>query len=410
MPFTNSHWLPSREGVIGADDSKPEDRPDVVMGAARPGSASIIHAQGTALNTILPVLTDISSPALTTTLQDKLNNKTKPLGSLGRIEDLALKIGQILGETDPTLTAPQMVVFAADHGLVARGVSAFPKDVSWQMVENFLAGGAAVSVFSKQNGIALNVVDCGVDHDFLAGLPAGTQRPGLMVRKVAGAEGGTADSSVQPAMTTAQCKQALQNGMDIVKSLPGNALLLGEMGIGNTSAASLLLARLTGLDIDVCTGAGTGLDAPAVQRKAAVLREVLTRHAGVTDPLDVLAAIGGLEIATMVGAVMQAAHERRVVVVDGFIATSSILVAHALQPQVLQRCVFAHRSGERGHEFMLQHLGVQALLDLGLRLGEGSGGALAWPLLESACTMLREMASFASAGVSEQDTKNSAKV
>jgi nicotinate-nucleotide--dimethylbenzimidazole phosphoribosyltransferase len=380
------------------------------MGAARPGSASIIHAQGTALNTTLPVLTDISSPALTTALQDKLNNKTKPLGSLGRIEDLALKIGQILGTDNPVLDQAQMVVFAADHGLVARGVSAFPKEVSWQMVENFLAGGAAVSVFSKQNGIALNVVDCGVDHDFLAGLPAGTQRPGLMVRKVACAEGGTADSSVQPAMTAAQCKQALQNGMDIVKGLPGNALLLGEMGIGNTSAASLLLARLAGLSVEVCTGAGTGLDAPAVQRKAAVLREVLARHPDAQAPLDVLAAMGGLEIATMVGAVMQAAHERRVVVVDGFIATSSIMVAHALQPQVLQRCVFAHRSGERGHEFMLQHLGVQALLDLGLRLGEGSGGALAWPLLESACTMLREMASFASAGVSEQDTKHGAKV
>lgn len=362
------------------------------------------------MNTTLPVLTDISSPALTTALQDKLNNKTKPLGSLGRLETLALQLGQIQGDSSPTLSAPQMVVFAADHGLVARGVSAFPKEVSWQMVENFLAGGAAVSVFSKQNGIALNVVDCGVDHDFLAGLPSGAQRPGLMVRKVAGAEGGTADSSVQPAMTIAQCKQALQNGMDIVKSLPGNAVLLGEMGIGNTSAASLLLSRLTGLGIEVCTGAGAGLDAPAVLRKTAVLREVLTRHAGVTEPLAVLAAIGGLEIATMVGAVMQAAHERRVVVVDGFIATSSILVAHALQPLVLQRCVFAHRSGERGHEFMLQHLGVQALLDLGLRLGEGSGGALAWPLLLSACTMLREMASFESAGVSEQDNKHSAKV
>ena len=372
------------------------------MGAARPGSASIIHAQGTALNTTLPVLTDISSPALTTTLQAKINNKTKPLGSLGRIEDLALKLGQILDTTDPVLTDPQMVVFAGDHGLVARGVSAFPQDVSWQMVENFLAGGAAVSVFSRANGIALTVVDCGVAHDFLAGLPAGTQRPGLLVRKVAGGDKGTADATLQPAMTTAQCQQALQNGMDIVKALPGNALLLGEMGIGNTSAASLLLARLTGLDIEVCTGAGTGLDAPAVQRKTAVLREVLARHPQAEAPLDALAALGGFEIATMVGAVMQAAHERRVVVVDGFIATSAVLVAHALQPLVLQRCVFAHRSGERGHEFMLQHLGVQALLDLGLRLGEGSGAALAWPLLQSACVMLRDMASFESAGVSEK--------
>ncbi len=348
------------------------------------------------------VLADIADPALTQALQVTLNNKTKPLGSLGRLEDAALKIGQILGSTAPALEQPQMLVFAGDHGLTARGISAFPSDVTWQMVENFLAGGAAVSVLSKQNGIALTVVDCGVKHDFLAGLPAGTTRVGLQVRKASGAEQGTADSSTQPAMTSAQRDQALQHGMELVKGLPGNALLLGEMGIGNTSAASMLLSRLGDLDIAVCTGAGTGLDAPAVQRKTEVLREVLALHAGATAPLDALAAFGGFEIATMVGAVLQAAHERRVIVVDGFIATSAIVVAHALQPLVLQRCVFAHRSGERGHEFMLQHLGVQALLDLGLRLGEGSGAALAWPLLQSACTILRDMASFASAGVSEK--------
>jgi nicotinate-nucleotide--dimethylbenzimidazole phosphoribosyltransferase len=359
------------------------------------------------MTTTLPTLADISDAALTAALRDTLNNKTKPLGSLGRLEDVALKIGQILGSTAPVLEQPQMVVFAGDHGLTARGISAFPSDVTWQMVENFLAGGAAVSVLSKQNGIALTVVDCGVKHDFLASLPAGKDgsnptRAGLQVRKAAGAEQGTADSSAQPAMTAAQCNEALQHGMDLVKTLPGNALLLGEMGIGNTSAASLLLSRLGGLDIAMCTGAGTGLDAPAVLRKTEVLREVLALHADAKAPLDVLTTMGGFEIATMVGAVLQAAHERRVIVVDGFIATSAIVVANALQPLVLQRCVFAHRSGERGHEFMLQHLGVQALLDLGLRLGEGSGAALAWPLLQSACTVLRDMASFAQAGVSEK--------
>ena len=360
------------------------------------------------MNTSFFQLTDIVNPAFTQALQHKLDNKTKPLGSLGRIENLALKLGEILGTENPVLDQPQLVVFAGDHGLTKRGVSAFPSDVSWQMVENFLAGGAAVSVFSRLNGIALTVVDCGVKHDFLAGLPAGSQRPGLQVRKVVGAEQGTADSSEQVAMTTEQCQHAIQNGMALVKELPGNALLLGEMGIGNTSAASLLLARLAGLDIEVCTGAGTGLDAPGVQHKTAVLREVLARHPQATAPLDALAALGGFEIATMVGAVLQAAHERRVLVVDGFIATSAVLVAHALQPLVLQRCVFAHRSGERGHEFMLQHLGVQALLDLGLRLGEGSGAALAWPLLQCACAMLREMASFESAGVSEKSAADQA--
>jgi nicotinate-nucleotide--dimethylbenzimidazole phosphoribosyltransferase len=352
----------------------------------------------------LPQLADLRDPPLAQALQHTLDHKTKPLGALGRLEALALHIGLILGTTTPELHAPQLVVFAADHGLVVRGVSAYPQDVTWQMVENFLAGGAAVSVFARTNGLALTVVDCGVAHDFLAGLPAGAQRPGLLVRKVAGGESGTADAWAQPAMTAAQCQQALQNGMDIVKSLPGNALLLGEMGIGNTSAASLLLARLAGLDIEVCTGAGTGLDETAVRRKVAVLREVLARHPQAVAPLDALAALGGFEIATMVGAVLQAAHDRRVVVVDGFIATSAVLVAHALAPQVLQRCVFAHRSGERGHAAMLAHLGAQPLLDLGLRLGEGSGAALAWPLLVSACAMLREMASFDSAGVATRST------
>jgi nicotinate-nucleotide--dimethylbenzimidazole phosphoribosyltransferase len=155
----------------------------------------------------------------------------------------------------------------------------------------------------------------------------------------------------------------------------------------------------------MCTGAGTGLDAPAVARKTVILQEVLDRHAHATEPLDVLACMGGFEIATMVGAVLEAAHERRVIVVDGFIASAAVMVAHALDPLVLQRCIFAHRSGERGHEFMLQHLGVQALLDLGLRLGEGSGAALAWPLLQSACSILREMASFESAGVANKSAE-----
>jgi nicotinate-nucleotide--dimethylbenzimidazole phosphoribosyltransferase len=203
-------------------------------------------------------------------------------------------------------------------------------------------------------------------------------------------------------MTATQRAQAMQHGIALVRDLPGNALLLGEMGIGNTSAASLLLARLANLDIGLCTGAGTGLDAAAVARKTEVLRAVLARHAQARAPLEALAALGGFEIATMVGAVLQAAAERRVIVVDGFIASAAVLVAHALQPLVLQRCVFAHRSGERGHALMLQHLGVQPLLDLGLRLGEGSGAALAWPLLQSACAVLREMASFADAGVTEK--------
>ena len=341
-------------------------------------------------------ISNLENPSLAQRLQHKLDQKTKPLGSLGRLEALALQLGLILDTEMPRLEQPQLVVFAGDHGLAARGVSAYPSDVTWQMVENFLAGGAAVSVLARQHGLALTVVDCGVARDF-------APRAGLLVRKIAP---GTADSSTGPAMSAAQCGQAIDNGRAIVDQLPGNTLLLGEMGIGNTSAAALLLSRLTGLPLGECVGAGTGLDAAGVERKRQVLQQVLALHAHATAPLDALAAFGGFEIATMVGAVLQAAAQRRVIVADGFISTAAVLVAQRLAPHVTQRCVFSHRSDETGHALMLRHLGpaaqqpARALLDLGLRLGEGSGAALAWPLLVSACALLREMASFESAGVS----------
>ena len=322
-------------------------------------------------------------------LQALIDNKTKPQGSLARLESLAVQIGMILQRTNPVLQQPQILVCAGDHGLAKRGVSPFPQDVTWQMVENFLAGGAAVSVFAKQHGIALTVADCGVAHDF-------APRAGLRDCKVAP---GTQDCTQAPAMTAQQCQQALANGAALVQSLPGNVLMLGEMGIGNTSVASLLLARLAGLPLAEVTGAGTGLDAAGIERKRAVLQQALDANAGATSPLDALAALGGYEVATLVGAVLQAAAERRVIVVDGFITSAAVLVASRIAPQVLQRCVFAHRSGERGHSLMLAQMQAEPLLDLGLRLGEGSGAALAWPLLVSACAVLREMASFESAGV-----------
>ncbi|MFN4120618.1 nicotinate-nucleotide--dimethylbenzimidazole phosphoribosyltransferase [Acidovorax sp.] len=346
----------------------------------------------------VPAIADIADAPLTARLQHLLDNKTKPLGSLGRLEALALRIGQVLGTEAPSLRQPQMLVCAGDHGLAAKGVSAFPSDVTWQMVENFLAGGAAVSVLARQHGLQLTVVDCGVARPLAArDTPAGA--PQLLVRKVAP---GTADASVGPAMTAEQCAQALVNGMEVVRNLPGNALLLGEMGIGNTSVASLLLARLAGLPLADVTGAGTGLDPAGIERKCAVLQQALDANAGATSPLGALAALGGYEVATLVGAVVQAAAERRLIVVDGFITSAAVLVACRLQPAVLQRCVFAHRSGERGHALMLAQMQAEPLLDLGLRLGEGSGAALAWPLLQSACAVLAEMASFESAGVATQ--------
>lgn len=331
-------------------------------------------------------------------LQHVIDYKTKPLGSLGALERLALRLGVIQGTETPALHAPQMLVCAGDHGLAARGVSAFPSDVTWQMVENFLAGGAAVSVLARQHGLGLTVVDCGVAKP-IAARDAAPGQPQLLLRKVAL---GTQDASVGPAMTAAQCSEALANGAEVVRGLPGNALLLGEMGIGNTSVASLLLARLAGLPLAEVTGAGTGLDSAGIERKRAVLQQALDVNAEATSALDALAALGGFEVATLVGAVLQAAAERRVIVVDGFITSAAVLVASRLQPHVLQRCVFAHRSGERGHSLMLAQMQAEPLLDLGLRLGEGSGAALAWPLLQSACAVLGEMASFESAGVATQ--------
>ncbi|HJV71178.1 nicotinate-nucleotide--dimethylbenzimidazole phosphoribosyltransferase [Ideonella sp.] len=337
-------------------------------------------------------LSDLHDAALAARVQHRIDHKTKPLGALGRLEALALQLALIQGTGHPRLEAPQLVVFAADHGIAARGVSAYPSDVTWQMVENFLAGGAAVSVLARQHGLALTVVDCGVRHEF-------GPRPGLVDAKLAA---GTADSSRGPAMPRALCEAALDRGAALLRGLPGNVLLLGEMGIANTSAASLLMSRLTSLPLADCVGRGTGLDDAGLARKLTVLGEALALHARATEPLDALAAFGGLEIATMAGAVLQAAAERRLIVVDGFITTAAVAVAAALAPAVLQRCVFAHASAESGHARWLAALGVQPLLDLGLRLGEGSGAALAWPLVASACRLLDEMASFESAGVSER--------
>ena len=343
--------------------------------------------------TTLPTITPIADVALAQRLQHRLDQKTKPRGALGRLEALAQQIGLIQRSEAPVLREPQLVVFAADHGLAAQGVSAYPSDVTWQMVENFLGGGAAVSVLARQHGLSLTVVDAGVRHEF-------APRAGLLNCKIAA---GTASALDGPAMTPAQCAQAIESGREVVRALSGNVLLLGEMGIANTSAAALLLARLTGHAIAACVGRGTGLDDAGLARKLGVLRRVLQRHADAAQPLEALAAFGGFEIAMMAGAALQAASERRLVVVDGFICGAAILVAAELAPAVLDYCVFAHRSDEAGHALMLAHLNAVPLLALGLRLGEGSGAALAWPLIDSSVRLLDQMASFESAGVSDRD-------
>jgi nicotinate-nucleotide--dimethylbenzimidazole phosphoribosyltransferase len=345
----------------------------------------------------LQSIVDTQDAALAARMQHRIDHKTKPLGALGRIEALALQMALVLGTDAPALHAPQLVVFAADHGIAAQGVSAYPQAVTVQMVANMLAGGAAVSVLARQHGLTLTVVDCGVAADM-------PPRPGLWIAKV---RDGSADASRGAAMSAADCVAAVTNGAALLKHLPGNVLLLGEMGIANSSAAACVMAKLTGLPIEDCTGRGTGLDDVGLAHKVQVLRGVLQRHASAREPMHVLAAVGGLEIATMVGAVLQAALERRLIVVDGFITTAAVAVAAALQPRVLQRCVFSHGSAENGHARWLKALGVQPLLDLGLRLGEGSGAALAWPLLKSAELLMSQMASFESAAVSQAIEKRS---
>jgi nicotinate-nucleotide--dimethylbenzimidazole phosphoribosyltransferase len=330
--------------------------------------------------------------ALRMRIRHLLDGKTKPKGSLGVLEEIAVAVGRILNTETPSLILPQMLVCAGDHGIARHGVSAFPNDVTWQMVQNFLAGGAAVSVLTRQHGIGLTVVDCGVGQCF-------EPQPGLLIRRIGD---GTNDMLFGPAMEYAQCEKAIANGMEILSALPGNALLLGEMGIGNTSSAALLMSRFTGLGIELCTGAGTGLSAEGLKAKVEILKRVLTLHPPSEDSLRELANLGGFEIATLVGAILQAARENRVIVVDGFITSAAVLVANRIADGVLDRCVFSHCSEERGHAAMLAAMGVKPILALGLRLGEGSGAALAWPLLVSACKILSEMASFTSAGVSTE--------
>lgn len=341
---------------------------------------------------MLPTILTTNDATLASALSNAINNKTKPLGSLGRLEQLALQIGLIQQTTTPVLHDPAIIVFAADHGVVAEGISAFPQDVTWQMVENFLSGGAAINVFARQNNIALQIVDAGVNHEF-------GERNGLIHRKVAF---GTRNFAQQPAMTPEQCQLAIQNGRELVAALSGNVLGFGEMGIGNTTAAAALMHKLTALPVADCVGAGTGLSADGIRHKQKVIEAAVALHAGVSEPLDVLACFGGFEIATMAGAMLEAAARRKVLLIDGFIVSSALLVAARLQPDILDYCVFSHQSDESGHARLLGALEVNPVLKLDLRLGEGTGAALVYPMVQAAVNFLNQMATFGSAQVSEK--------
>jgi nicotinate-nucleotide--dimethylbenzimidazole phosphoribosyltransferase len=328
----------------------------------------------------------------------RIDAKTKPPGSLGKLETVAVRLAWIQQNLMPQVRRKRICVFAASHGIAATGVSAYPPEVTWQMVLNFLDGGAAINVLARHGGIAVHVVDAGVDADWPEPVLA---RPDFFVRKT---RRGTRNFLEDRAMTPAECDAALQAGREQGRLAAANGIHLlgiGDMGIGNTTAASALFAALLGLDARDVVGRGTGVSEAGVDRKAQVVAGALRKHAtGAVSPRGWLEAVGGYEIAAMTGTILEGAACRLPTVVDGFIATAAAAAAFSIEPACREYCFFAHRSDERAHGAMLAVLGVDPLIDLRMRLGEGTGAALAMHLIEAAAKIMCEMATFESAGVS----------
>lgn len=323
-------------------------------------------------------------------LHAAIDGKTKPSGSLGRIEELAARLARLQGTLAPRAERCRLFLIAADHGIAAQGVSAYPQAVTRQMVLNFLRGGAAATVFARTLGVEVTVVDAGVAGDPI-------RHPALLDRRLGP---GTADSSRGPAMTPDQAKRALAQGEALGREADADVVATGEMGIANTTAAALLAGKLEGLDPVALAGRGTGLDDAGLAHKRAVIARAAARTADRLPPDTALAEYGGFEIGTLAGVILGAARARRLVLIDGFIATAAALLARALDPSIRPALVCAHRSAEPGHAVLLEALGARPLLDLELRLGEGTGALLAWPLVRAAAAMLSRMASFEEAGVS----------
>ncbi|AFC33043.1 CobT [Paenibacillus mucilaginosus 3016] len=324
----------------------------------------------------------------------RLDELTKPPGSLGRLEAVAQQVAGIRGEALPELGRKAVVVMAADHGVCAEGVSAFPAEVTPQMVLNFLGGGAAVNVLSRQTGAEVVCVDIGVN--------AMLSHPLLRSHKV---RWGTANMAEGPAMTREEAVEAIRTGIEIARGLADEGfglLATGEMGIGNTTASSALLSVLTGEEPAAVTGRGTGIDDARLRHKQEVIRRAIAvNRPDPNDPLDVLAKVGGLEIAGLAGVILGAASRRIPVVIDGFISSAAALIAARLAPLSRDFMIASHLSEERGHARLLQELGLAPMLQLDMRLGEGTGAVLAFPLVEASLKLMREMATFGSAGVSQ---------
>ena len=327
---------------------------------------------------------------------ERQDSLTKPAGSLGRLEALSVQIAGIQGKALPEIKQKAVIVMAADHGVAARGTSAYPQEVTAEMVLNFLHGGAAINIISRQVGARVVIVDMGVAAKLEV-------NPGLISRRIAP---GTQDMSKGPAMTTEQAKQALEAGIEIVTAEIRKGLDIvgtGDMGIGNTTASSAICAVMTGKTAAEVTGRGTGLDEKQLQHKIAIINEsIALNKPEASKPLEVLAKVGGFEIGGLAGVILGAAANRVPVVIDGFISGAAALIAAGICPQSKDYMIAGHCSVEPGHRIMLQHLGLKPLLDLEMRLGEGTGGALAMSLAETSVRILSEMATFSEAGVAEK--------
>ncbi|MDQ9093003.1 nicotinate-nucleotide--dimethylbenzimidazole phosphoribosyltransferase [Pseudoalteromonas haloplanktis] len=337
-------------------------------------------------------------------IADKINQKTKPLGALGLLEQCAMQLVTVFSQNvaeehafkafTPSISKPTLLVFAGDHGVAAQGVSIAPSDVTSQMVANFVSGGAAINVFCQQLGWQLEVVDCGTLHPVTAA-SVHNCRLGSITKPL----------NTEMAMSTSQVQQGFNNAKQLIQQLylnGCNTVAFGEMGIGNTTSAAAIMAAMLKLPAQQCVGKGTGVSDDIIKRKITVVEQALALHKShLADPITLLAALGGFEIVHITGAMLSAAEKGMVVVVDGFICSAAAMVAIAINPEVKEYLIFAHCSNEQGHQLMLEALNVKPLLQLDLRLGEGTGAALSLPLLQAAVGFYNQMASFADAGVEQ---------
>ena len=325
---------------------------------------------------------------------DKINNLTKPKGSLGRLEEIALQIALIQQTLTPTLHKPQNIIFAADHGIVDEGVSLSPKEVTWQQLSNFLHGGAGVNFLCRQHGFELKIVDAGVDYD----LP---YEKGIIDMKV---RRGTRNYLYEAAMTQEEMELCIERGAEVVRRCHeegSNVLSFGEMGIGNTSSSSLWMTYFTGIPLEQCVGAGSGLNQQGIRHKYEVLKRSMENYNGDGSATDIIRYFGGLEMVMAVGAILQAAELKMLILVDGFIMTNCMLAAMQLCPAVKDYAIFGHCGDESGHKLILEYMQAKPLINLGLRLGEGTGAICAYPLVDSAVRMINEMDNFAHASITK---------